>query len=153
MADYTVVAANVIASTSAIRFEPNTFTGLATGAKPNINVCGAAITAGQPVSQDPDTSLFYPADANALTPLYKVIGIAENSAGIGQPISIVIEDPYFTPGITALAIGDIVIVSNTSGGLVESAGKASGWFVSVVMVAYSTTQVKLKIIRTDVAKA
>lgn len=152
MADYSVTAANVLASSSASRFEPNSTIGLATGARPHINVAGAAITAGQPVCQDPATSFFYPADANGADPLYKVIGIAENSAGAGQPVSIVTEDPFFTPGCTML-IGDVIIVSGTVGRICEAADKASTWCTSVLGAAYSTTQMKLKIIRTDVPKA
>ncbi len=155
MADYTVTAANVVASAYAVRLAPNLIQPTAqtiTSFRPGINVAGAAITAGQPVYQNPATGDFFPADANGTSPLYKVIGIAENTAGIGQPVSIITEDPNFTPGITTLVIGDVVIVSATAGGLTEAANKASGWFVSVVMVAYSTTQAVLKIIRADAAK-
>lgn len=150
--DYTVTAASVLASSSAIRFEPNSLVGLATGARPNINVAGAAITAGQPIAQDPATSLFYPADANGADPLYKVIGIAENAAAIGQPVSIVTEDPYFTPGCPML-VGDIIVLSATAGRVCPATDIASGWFAAFLMVAYSTTQAKLKIVRVDVAKA
>ncbi len=156
MADYTVTAANVLASTSAIRLPPNLITPTAqtlTSFRPGVNIAGASITAGQPVYQHPATGDFWPADANGASPLYKVIGIAENSAAAGQPLNIVTDDPFFTPGITTLLIGDIVIASSTVGGVTEAGSKTAGDKVTVLGVAYSTTQMVLKIIRSDVAKA
>lgn len=156
MADYPQTASLVLASTSAKRFQPTFMvapvSGLSTSARPSMNAAGAVITAGQPVYQDPTTLAFYPCDANGADPLYKVLGFAENSAAIGQPVSIVTEDPYFTPGCT-MVIGDIIIVSGTVGRICEAGDKANGWFVSILGVAYSTTQMNLKIIRSDVAKA
>lgn len=155
MPDYTVTAANVLASAYAIRFipyPPFVLRGTPEIPVPNVCLAGAAITAGMPVYQDATTNLFHPADCNGADPLYKVVGIAENSAGIGQPVSIVVSDPQFTPGCT-LAIGDIPIVSATPGGITESANKTTGWRVSPLGVAYSTTQMTLNITRSDVARA
>lgn len=155
MADYTVTAANVRASVYAIRFVPTpayNFVGEPPAPVPALCFAGATITAGQPLYQGTD-DLFYPADANGADPLYKVVGIAENGAAANQPVSVVVSDPQFTPGITTLAIGDSVILSATAGGVCPDADKAAGWKVSHLMSAYSTTQAELKITRTDVAKA
>lgn len=154
MGDYSVTASSVLASSFASRFAPNaaaTISAVAVSARPGINVAGAAITAGQPVYQGADFA-FYPADANGASPLYDVVGIAENSAGIGQPVSIITQDLYFTPGCT-MAIGDIIILSGTAGGIAPAADLASGWFPVVLMVAYSTTQARLSLIKGGVAKA
>jgi hypothetical protein len=153
MADYVQTAASVAASAQAVRLQPTpAWIANASGvATPNLFLAGATITAGQPVYQGTD-GLIYPADANGADPLYKVIGLAENGAGINQPVSIVVSDPAFTPGCTLL-IGDVIIASNTVGKICEAANKASGWFVTVLGVAWSTTQMALNISRSDVAKA
>lgn len=153
--DYVVTATSVLASPSARRVAPGIIipvSASATSARPNINAAGATITAGQPIYQDPTSLAYFPADANGASPLYDVIGIAENSAAIGQPVSIVDYDPYFTPGCT-MAIGDIIILSGTAGGIAPAADLASGWFPVVLMVAYSATQARLSLIKGGVAKA
>lgn len=160
MADYTVTAANVLASSGAIRFPPVPGSVLrlppyapATVAYANVNLAGESLTAGQPVYQDPTLLTFFRADADAASPNYKVVGIAENSAATGQPVSVLVSDPDFACGITTLLVGDIVIVSTNPGGLMEAAGKASGNKVAVVGVAKTTTTINLQIVRSDAAKA
>jgi hypothetical protein len=156
MADYAQTASSVLASAQAVRLVASpawTLQGSGPSAVPvpNLLLAGAAITAGQPVYRGTD-SLVYPADANGADPLYKVEGIAENSAGIGQPVSVVVSDPAFTPGCT-LAIGDVIVVSATAGKICEAADKTSGWFVSILGVAWSTTKMALNITRADAARA
>lgn len=151
MADKTVTPANVIASAYCTRFvpyPPHTFRGIQ--AIPNPCIAGATLTAGVPVYQA-DTGLFLPADANGADPLYKVVGIAENGASVGQPVSIVIADPYFTPGFT-MAIGDHYILSGNVGMIAPVGDLVAGWRLSNLLSAWSTTQAELKITRTDVAK-
>lgn len=146
MADYTVVAANVIASSNVIRYYATN--GL-------VAVAGSNITAGMPVYQNPDTLLFFPVDANdpaGSAVATKAVGIAENTAYTGQPLFVVIRDPAFQPGITTLLAGDVVIASGTAGGLKEAGGKASGDYVSVLGIATSTTTMNLNAFRSDVAK-
>lgn len=153
MGDYAVTANSVLASTSAKRLAPTLaapVSALAVSARPGINVAGATITAGQPVYQGTDFA-FYPADANGADPLYKVAGMAENSAAIGQPLNIITEDPYYTPGCTML-IGDVIILSATPGGIAPASDAASGMVIQFLMVAYSTTQARLYVVRSDVAK-
>ncbi len=84
-------------------------------------------------------------DADAL---YKVVGIAENTVSRGQPISIVTEDPMFTPG-TTVAVGDIGILSTDIGRIGVQGDLAAGMYASVLWMAWSTTQVNLKIVRAD----
>lgn len=134
--DYTVTAANVLASANAQKL-----TGTA----------GASITAGQSVYEDPTTSTWKLADCNGASPLYKVAGIALHAALTGQPITVCTSDPAFTPGFT-VAAGDVVILSSTAGGLAPVADAASGHFVSLVGIGIGTNQIKLSIVRSDVAK-
>jgi hypothetical protein len=154
MADYVQTPGNVLASIFALRLQPIpafTVRGAPPSSIPNVLIAGAAITAGQPVYQGID-NLFYPTDANGADPLFKVVGMAENNAGIGQPISVVYYDPQFTPGC-ALLVGDIPIVSATAGKICPSSDMASGMFVSPLGVAFSVTQMSLNITRADVARA
>lgn len=149
----TVTAASVRASVYAKRFVPTpayNFIGEPPAPVPALCFAGATITAGVPVYQGTD-DLFYPADANGADPLYKVVGIAENGASANQPVSIVVEDPQFTPGCT-LAVGDTIILSGDVGRICVDSEKVAGWFVSTLGVAYSITQMGLKIVRADVVK-
>lgn len=134
-ADVTVTAANVVPSSQA-RF----ITGRA----------GATITAGQPVYVT-GANVYYPADANASSPAYKVAGIAVNGASVGQRIRICYYDPVFQPGFTSAA-GTIYIASATAGGIAPSADAATGHYVTVLGVGLGTDTIKLDIIRSDVAK-
>lgn len=156
MADYTLTAANVIASSSAIRYmtpgiSPFEIKGDAQRAYPRVLLAGETITAGMPVYQNSSTYAIWKCDANGSDPAYKVVGIAENGASAGQPISVVESDPYFTPGIV-MAIGDVVVTSPTAGGTREASAKTAGDNVATLGVAYSTSQMNLKIIRSDAAK-
>lgn len=90
---------------------------------------------------------------NEADPLWKVEGYAENSASKGQPIRVVEEDPSADLGLTSLAIGDTGIVSNNAGAIAKDADKATGWYVSHVFTAWSTTKVNFKIARSDAARA
>lgn len=148
-----ITAANVRASAYARRFIPTpayNLIGDPSTAEPALCFAGSTITAGVPVYQGTD-NLFYPADANGADPLYKVVGIAENGASANQPVSIVKEDPFFTPGCT-LAVGDNVILSGDVGRICLDSEKVAGWFVSQIMTAISTTQAALKITRSDAVK-
>ncbi len=147
MADYTVTAANVVASTQAIRFPGPQTTG-------GVCVALTACTAGQPVYQDATTLKFAPADADQATK-YNIAGISEQTAAAGQPITIVISDPAFTPGITTLATGDIPCLSTTAGGIAphgDTSSYASGTYIVVLGVGISSTQMKLNPIISGVSK-
>lgn len=147
MANYTVTAANVLASAGAIRFQ---------GPQSTNSVCVAlsTITAGQPVYQDATTQKFAPADADDASK-YNVVGIAEQSATAGQPITVVTEDTAFQPGITTLAAGDVPILSTTAGAIAphgDLSGYSSGTYGVVLGVATSATVMKLKIVVAGAAK-
>jgi hypothetical protein len=154
MADYVQTAASVLASAQAIRLQPNpAWIANASGlAVPNLFLAGVDIEAGQPVYQGTD-GLIYLADANGADPLYKMVALAENRARAGQPISLVSEDPSFTPGLASMAIGDVIVLSGNVGKLCPHTDIASGMFVSVGGVAWSTTKMALKIIRADAVRA
>lgn len=89
---------------------------------------------------------------NEADPLTEVEGLAETSATEGQPILVVKEDPEFEPGLTSMLAGDTGIVSSTAGKIATEVSKASGWHVSNLFTAASTTKVNLKIVRSDAPK-
>lgn len=88
---------------------------------------------------------------NEADPLYNCDGVAAHSVAKGQPINVVVKDPFWTPGCT-LAKGDVVIGSSGAGEICEAADKASGWYVSSLGVAFSTTQMDLNITSSGVAR-
>lgn len=134
MADLSITAANVIASSSARRVS---------------KTASATITAGQPVYVDTNGAVA-PADCNAAGKT-TVLGIAENGGGSGQRISVVTYDPAFVLGAT-VAIGDVVIASATAGGIAPVADAASGYYVTVLGVAVSTTAIFLNPVAAGAAK-
>jgi hypothetical protein len=136
MAEYVVTPANVLASGQA---------QLSTG------TAGASITAGQALYQDVDGSMkLY--DANGASPLNVMKGIALHASLTGQPIVYARADPSFQPGFT-LVVGDTVIGSATTpGSLCPESDKASGWFITNVGIAISTTKMKLAILASGVVR-
>lgn len=135
MADISITAANVIASSSAQRTS---------------KVAASTITAGQPVYVN-SSGLVAPADANASATTANVLGIAENGGGTGQRISVITQDPALVIGAT-VAIGDVLILSATAGGIAPVADLASGHYCTVLGVAVSTTAINLKLVAAGAAK-
>lgn len=137
MADITVTAGSVLASSTALR---------ATG------VAGSTITAGQPVYIDTaNGNVLKPTDSNASLLAATVAGIALNGGATGQPIAYVYEDPDFTPGAT-LVSGTVYGPSSTPGGICPNADLTTGDFPSVLFIAKSTSKGVMKIVRGGVAK-
>lgn len=129
MADYTITAANVIPASDAT-IERGT--------------AGASIAAGKVVYQDSsDSNKIKLADANNSAATATVVGIALNAAESGQPVD------YIRDGDVAMGsiftIGDIVVLSATAGGAAPSADIATGWRVSILGVATSATNLRVKL--------
>jgi hypothetical protein len=136
MADYSVTAANVLASANAQK---------------KTGTAGATITAGQSLYIDTaDSNKLKLYDANAASPANVMAGIALHASLAGQPITYVISDPAFTPGF-AITAGATVIGSATPGGLCPDADKVTGWYVNEVGHGISTTQIKMAIVASGVA--
>lgn len=133
MADVTVTPANVLASSGASKI-PGT--------------SGAAIIAGQTVYKGTD-NFYYPADANALDPIYKVAGIALNSApGVGQPFQFVAVDPGFKPGFPTTA-GTAYVLSATPGGIAPIADLVTGWRTQFLGTGLAGNLMALNLTRSD----
>ncbi len=134
MADISITAANVLASAFATK---------------NSGVAASTITAGQTLYRLANGTIA-PADANGTTPAFNILGISLHAALAGQPITYVTSDPQFQFGGT-VAIGDVVIASATAGGIAPIADKVSGWYVTELGVAISTTKINMKLVAAGVA--
>jgi len=134
MADLVITAANVAA---------------AAGAKLEYVTAGGTITAGMPVYKASDGD-YEAADASALA-TSKVAGIALNNASDGQPLTIIGEGDL-NPG-AVVAVGTIYVLSATAGGIAPDADILSTEFISIVGVADTTSNIKVKISNSEVAHA
>lgn len=137
-ADISITAASVVPSASA-KFATKT--------------AGATITAGQVVYEDTsDSNKVKLADTDSATALARVVfGIAASGASAGQPVRIIREDPALTLGGT-VAIGDLLILSGTAGGIAPSTDAATGDYVTFLGVATSTTVINFKPVASGAAK-
>jgi hypothetical protein len=130
MADLTVTAANVIASS---------------GAKIERGTSGATVTAGQILYRDASDGLLKLADNDASAAAAAIVGIALHGAAAGQPLSYVTEDGDFTPGAT-IAIGTIYVASSTAGGIAPAADLGAGDYATVLFVGKSTSKAVMKLV-------
>lgn len=136
MADYTLTAASVAASSQA------TITH---------GIFGATVTAGQAVYQDTgDTDAlgrgkWKLADANGSGLARFAQGIALNGGASGQPAAICLADPDFTHGLATVATtAPVIVLSGTAGALAPVADLTTAMMPNVVMIATSATKAVLK---------
>lgn len=135
MSDFSVTATSVV---------PTTSTGFGEG------TAGASVTAGMPIYLDTSDNTLKPCDADASASSVAV-GVALHSASAGQPLKYAKSgNVTFNAAFTA---GAIVCVSTTAGGLAPYADLGSGDFVTIIGVATSTTNLFIKIVASQAAKA
>ena len=136
MADLTVTAASVLASSNATKRK---------------GIAGATITAGQVLYEDSADGKFKLADADASAALSNVVGIALHGAANGQPLEIVTEDPLFTPGATLsnsiTGFNGCYVLSDTAGGIKPFGDIDADDYCVVLFVYLSATTAYMKIIR------
>lgn len=113
---------------------------------------GGSITAGQPVYLDSsDSNKAKAADANASSATAAAVGIAIHSCSSGQTVT------YQTGGSITIgatvAAGVTYFVSATAGGIAPAADLASGWYVTRLGYATSTTVLQMDLLATGVAIA
>lgn len=131
MADLSVTAANVLASSTAVVERGYNF--------------GATFTAGQAGYLDTSTNTWKLLDLNAAATGNGITdkrGIALNGGASGQPGTFVIEDTDFTPGAT-LTNGTAVYGSTTAGGITHDI-PGSGSYPVYIGQAKSTSKMVLK---------
>lgn len=130
MADISITAANVLASSGAtIRRE---------------YLAGATITAGQVVYLN-SSNQWVLADSNAGATgngVNDLRGIALNGASSGQPLSVVTNDPAFTTGGT-MVNGATYYTGNTAGAISNTV-PTTGDYPTVLGLGISTTKINLQ---------
>lgn len=127
MADVTITAANVLASSSAVLSKEYN--------------AGATITRGQSVYLDTSTSTWKLTDSNAAATgngINDTRGIAYGDVASGQPLTVILRDPGLTLGGT-LVKGTSYYASATAGGVAPSADVTTGWYRVFLGIAISTT--------------
>jgi hypothetical protein len=138
MADYTVVAANVLPSS---------------GANLKQGIAGATITAGNVLYKDPSDKSLKLASATSATAAARVVeGIAVDGAAAGQPLEYAFKDPSFSPGFS-VPIGDAVILSATAGNLCPHADAITGHYVTVLGVGITGNKMGMGFVSSGAAKA
>lgn len=129
MADISITGANFLASGAA---------------KKEIGIAGVAITIGQSLYFDSASGTWKLAKGDVLASSY-CTAIAGSSAGVGQQVIVITEDPDLTPGATLDMSNPIYVVSATAGGIAEAADlSAGGIYPLPVLIATSTTKAIFK---------
>lgn len=132
MANVSITAANVLASSSA---------------KKIFGVSGSALTQGAAVYLDANNR-FQPANATTSATTAKVVGFVQDAVAAAlQPCVVVTADAGYTPGFTA-AIGNVVYLSGTDGAMTVTSTdvQATGYYVSVLGVMITTTTMNASIV-------
>lgn len=128
MANLTITAASVVASTDALN------TRTAEG------IAGEAIDAGEVVYIDStDSYKLKLASAQNATEA-EFVGIALNSAGLNQPVEYATQDLALAIGAT-VAVGEVYVVSATSGKIAPNADLIGADFVTIIGVGITTSTI------------
>lgn len=140
MADITITAANVVAST---------------GATTELGTAGETITAGQTVYKKASDSKFYLADVDATavganSEIDNVYGIALNGAAASQPLSVQKSGVISIGG--TVVVGMVYVQSATAGGIAPLADLVATDYVTVLGVALTASTVDMGIKITGVQK-
>lgn len=140
MADLVVVAANVVQLGSSNKFERG--------------FAGVALTAGQIGYKDAADGLIRLADCDSVTAgIRDAVGPIMNSAGVGQPVTILVGDgSRWNPGAAVVA-ANVYCLSDTPGGIMPHADMDSGDKLVLLAYADSDTSLTLMLKNTGVAKA
>ena len=137
MADISITAGSVVPSANATKVS---------------GTAGAAISGGQTVYYDTTARTYKLADGND-TLLMPVVGIACNTAGTGQPITVCTADPDLAIGTHGLTIGTAYYQSATPGGICPVADVTTGNFVTALFIVKSATTVTFGVLGGGAAKA
>lgn len=129
MADLTIVAANVVASSNASR---------------DVGTAGETIAAGKALYLSSTTGKWMLADSNSATvEARKATAISLNGASLNQPVS-VMKSGDVTIGATLVA-GTAYYLSDTPGGICTIADVGTGEYVCLLGLAKSTTLLSVAI--------
>lgn len=111
---------------------------------------GETVTKGQAVYKKAADSLYYKADANASSATAEARGIAI-TGGVANGYIVMLKSGYVNPGAT-LTKGETYVVSATAGGIAPLADVTTGWYVTILGIAESTSSLNVNIIRSGVTR-
>lgn len=135
MADLSITAGSVVPGSGSIRRR---------------GVAGEAIAAGQMVYLDPADGTYKLADCDSATAAARSpAGIAVNSAGDGQPVTLV-ESGDVTLG-SVLTAGTAYFLSGTAGGIAPVADLLTGDYPVIVGIARSASVLRIGLLESGVA--
>ena len=135
-ADYTITAASVVAGENS---------------KTADLIAGETIAAGKIVFKDvTDSNSAKLANATNATKSV-AYGIAMNGAADGQPVKVSYEDLALVI-VGGFAVGDVIVLSSTDGGIAHATNVAQGWYPVVLGVATATNQLTFKVTRGTTVK-
>lgn len=137
MADLSITAANVGPKGTTLRIE--------------IVQVGEAVTEGQPAYQSTTDDKYYQTDANASQEKARAVGIFMSAAST-DGYAILGKFGPINLGAT-LTVGETYVVSGTKGGIAPLADVTTGWYVTILGVASSASQLDLNIRVSEVARA
>jgi hypothetical protein len=127
-ADLSVTAANVVPA-SGYQFVDGT--------------AGETITAGQPLYLKASDTRYWKADSDASSATATVIGIALNGSSAGQPVRVQTGGDI-NIGAT-LTVGEIYVLSATAGAICPEGDLVTDDFVSILGVATTASNLKLRV--------
>lgn len=135
MADLSITAANV---------------GVRGRAAIEIVQVGEAVTQGQPAYFKDSDQKYYRTDANASAEAAEAVGVFLSAAST-DGFALLAKSGPINLGAT-LTAGETYVVSATAGGIAPIADATTGWYVTILGVASSSSQLELKINTTGVQK-
>jgi hypothetical protein len=136
MADLSITAANVGATSSSVT---------------SLVQVGETVTQGQPGYRKALDGLYYKADANASSATAEALGVFLTGASTNGYALFCTSGSYLA-GAT-LTVGETYVVSATAGGIAPVADVTTGWYVTILGVASSSSTLALGIFRSGTARA
>lgn len=136
MADLSITTANVGVSSNAIT---------------SIVQVGETVTAGQAGYKKSLDGLYYKADANASSATAAALGVFLSGASTNGYALFCTAGNYLA-GAT-LTVGETYVVSATAGGIAPIADVTTGWYVTILGVASSSSILQLNVFRSGTARA
>ena len=116
---------------------------------PQIGIAGAAIAAGEFLYQHSDTKL-YKAESNDTAAKARVVGIAVNSAAIGQPVGYVTSGEITVDAAMFASVALPLILSPTAGKCEDVGDIAAEDWLTFLGWSTATNKFMLRIIATNV---
>lgn len=113
---------------------------------------GATIAAGVPVYLDATTQKYLATDANASAAAAAAVGITITPGVLDGYGYIAIKDPIILVG-TTMVVGETYYVDATAGQIIPGSDLTTGYYVTRLGTASTTTQLDLAIEATGVVRA